>query len=192
MTLDLADLRRDLVELEQRVETSLKAQRLSAQVGLAQRRAEIEAALRDKGTHIKVGLLAYLRGATWPTLLTGPFIYGMIVPIALLDLSVVICQAVCFRVWGVQRAKRRDYIVIDHQLLGYLNAIEKLNCIYCGYANGVIAFAREVASRTEQFWCPIKHATRPAASHDHYNEFLDYGDAEGWQSRLDALRRKIS
>jgi hypothetical protein len=77
------------------------------------------------------------------------------VPIALLDLCVMAYQAVCFRVWGVWRVKQSSYILIDRQGLAYLNAIEKLNCFYCGYANGVIAFAREVAGRTAQYWRPI-------------------------------------
>ena len=28
---------------------------------------------------------------------------------------------------------------------------KKLNCVYCGYANGVIGHAREIAARTEQY-----------------------------------------
>lgn len=51
-------------------------------------------------------------------------------------------------------------------MLSYLNAIEKLNCVYCGYGNGVIAYGREIIARTEQFWCPIKHASKAAGEHD--------------------------
>ena len=46
---------------------------------------------------------------------------------------------------------RGQYIVIDRHRLKYLNAIEKLNCVYCGYGNGVIAYARDIAGRTEQY-----------------------------------------
>ncbi|MDE2512291.1 MAG: hypothetical protein KGL74_14295 [Elusimicrobia bacterium] len=44
----------------------------------------------------------------------------------------------------------------------YLNWIELFNCDYCSYAGGLIAFAREVSSRAEQYFCPIKHASRCA------------------------------
>lgn len=31
----------------------------------------------------------------------------------------------------------RPYVVFDRRHLAYLNAIEKLNCAYCEYGNGV-------------------------------------------------------
>ena len=71
--------------------------------------------------------------------------------------------------------------------LAYLNALEKLNCAYCSYANGVIAFTREVAGRTERYWCPIKHARRVLGAHPHYSEFVDYGDAEAFRRDAAAL-----
>jgi hypothetical protein len=85
--------------------------------------------------------------------------------------------------------KRQRYIVIDHQSLAYLNLIEKLNCLYCGYFNGLIAYVREVAARTEQYWCPVKHARRLAAMHSRYGKFLEYGDAEGYRRQLEEIRR---
>jgi hypothetical protein len=32
---------------------------------------------------------------------------------------------------------------IDRHRLGYLNVIEKANCVYCSYANGVVAYVRD-------------------------------------------------
>ena len=92
--------------------------------------------------------------------------------------------------WAVQGC-RRSYMVIDRHRLGYLNAIERANCLYCSYANGVIAYVRDVASRTEQFWCPIKHARRVPAPHARYHGFVEYGDAEGYRHGLPALRREL-
>lgn len=88
------------------------------------------------------GLLRFVRRSQARSVITALIIYGMVVPIALLDLSLSIYQAVCFRGYGIARVRREAYTVIDHQHLGYLNAIEKLNCVYCGYANGVSAYAR--------------------------------------------------
>jgi hypothetical protein len=85
---------------------------------------------------------------------------------------------------------RSDFIVIDRHHLAYLNPLEKLNCVYCGYANGVIALAREIGSRTEQYWCPIKHSRPVPNPHSRYVGFVDYGDAEGYQQRKDGLREQ--
>ena len=85
--------------------------------------------------------------------------------------------------------RRRDYLVFDRHHLAYLNALEKLNCAYCSYANGLIAYVREIASRTEQYWCPIKHARRLIGAHANYATFEDYGDAEGYQRRLAELSK---
>jgi hypothetical protein len=125
-------------------------------------------------------------------ILTAPFIWFIVIPALFLDLSVTIFQAVCFRVYGIPRVKRRRYIIIDHQSLAYLNLIEKLNCVYCSYVNGLIAYVREIAGRTEQYWCPIKHARLQASMHSRYGKFLEYGDAEGYRKRLEEIRRDFN
>jgi hypothetical protein len=81
---------------------------------------------------------------------------------------------------------------LDRQHLSYLKIVEKINCVYCGYANGLIAFAREITARTEHYWCPIKHARKVVGSHRRYAEFLDFGDSQDYAARLEALRQSIS
>lgn len=127
----------------------------------------------------------------WPTLLTMPLIYGMVIPIALMDLAVSVYQLGCFTAWGIEPVRRREYVVIDRHRLGYLNPVQKLNCVYCGYGNGVIAYAREITARTEQYWCPIKHALKVKGSHERYAAFLDYGDAEGFVKTSEAYRERL-
>ena len=123
--------------------------------------------------------------------MTAPFIYSLVVPIALLDVWITLYQWVCFPIYGIARVRRSTYIATDRHHLGYLNAIERLNCDYCGYANGVFAYVREVAGRTEQYWCPIRHARRVPAPHPHYREFVDYGDAAGYHRQLPVLRARL-
>jgi hypothetical protein len=108
-------------------------------------------------------------------------------PIVFLDLSVLLYQAICFPVYGIPKVRRRDYLVFDRHHLAYLNALEKLNCAYCSYANNAIAFVREVAARTEVYWCPIKHARRVLGPHPHYQGFADFGDAEAFRAKLTAM-----
>jgi hypothetical protein len=82
-------------------------------------------------------------------------------------------------------------MIFDRRYLAYLNALEKLNCAYCSYANGLIGYVREIASRTEQYWCPIKHARKLVAAHPRYASFADFGDAEGYQAQIQALNEQM-
>ena len=137
---------------------------------------------------IKTRLSRYILDAHPLVILVTPVIYALIVPIALLDLATMAYQAICFPVYGIPKVRRRDYLVFDRHHLAYLNAIEKVNCAYCSYANGVAGFFREVAARTEVYWCPIKHARRVLGPHPHYQGFADFGDAEGFRAKIDAMQ----
>ena len=95
----------------------------------------------------------------------------------------VYCQ---YMATGQRSARRCELMVLGH--LAYLNAIEKINCAYCSYANGLLAYVREVASRTEEYWCPIKHARRVLGVHPRYGSFVDYGDADAYRHELERLR----
>ena len=117
---------------------------------LAQRNAEVRAGHR----RLRTGLWPYLYRAELATLLTAPIIYSVAVPFVMLDAWVWIYQAVCFRAWGIRPVRRRAYFAIDRHKLAYLNTFEKFNCLFCSYANGLIAYVREVAARTEQYLVP--------------------------------------
>jgi len=138
---------------------------------------------------LKKGLLKYVLDSSRLKIITLPFIYGIAPPLVLLDASVSLYQFVCFPVYGIPKVNRKDYLVFDHANLAYLNLIEKVHCAYCSYGNGILAYAREIAARTEQYWCPIKHAKRIKAAHSRYNRFVDYGDAEAYHKKLGELRK---
>ena len=137
---------------------------------------------------IKTRLSRYILDAHPLVILVTPVIYALIVPIVLLDLATMAYQAICFPVYNIPKVRRRDYLVFDRHHLAYLNLLEKINCAYCSYGNGVIAFAREVAGRTEVYWCPIKHARRTLGPHPHYQGFADFGDAEGFRDKLKEIK----
>lgn len=124
-------------------------------------------------------------------ILTLPFIWMPIVPALMLDVTVWLYQLMCFPVYGIPRVKRRDYVVMDRHTLKYLNYIEKVNCYYCSYFNGLIGFVREVAARTEQYWCPIRHARPVKAVHSRYRHFFPYGDAKGYRNGLSRVRKEF-
>ena len=137
-------------------------------------------------------IYAYILNASFLNILTTPIIWFCIIPALFLDLAASIFQFICFRVYRIPEVKRKDYIVIDRQSLSYLNPIEKLNCVYCGYFNGVISYVQEIAARTEQYWCPIKHARKIGTIHSRYHKFLEYGDGQEFQKRLAEIRRDFS
>ena len=145
--------------------------------------------LRQQRRH-KVGLFRFVVTARPLVLLTAPVIYLGWIPFLLLDLFVTVYQSLCFPVYRIPRVRRADYMVFDRADLPYLNLIEKFNCFYCSYGNGVAAYAREVAARTEQYWCPIKHARRMRSAHNAYPDFFDYGDAEAYRAGLERLREQ--
>ncbi|WP_243313606.1 hypothetical protein [Fundidesulfovibrio agrisoli] len=124
-------------------------------------------------------------------ILTIPVIWSALIPCAIMDVVVSLYQLACFPVYGIPRVKRGDYVVMDRQALRYLNWIEKVNCAYCSYFNGVIAYVAEVAARTEQFWCPVRHARPVKAVHSRYRFFFEYGDAKGYRERLEQVRRNF-
>ena len=136
----------------------------------------------------RIGSIRYILNTPLAFLITSPVIYGMIFPLMLLDLSITLYQHICFRVYKVPRVTRSDYITVDRHRLPYLNAIQKINCVYCGYGNGLLAYATEVIARTEQYWCPIKHAQRLKGLHTRTDKFMEYGDAEAWRNELQVIR----
>jgi hypothetical protein len=139
-----------------------------------------------------IGVVRYIMDASLANILTFPVIWLCLIPALLLDAVVSLYHSVCFRVYGIPLVKRHDYIIIDRANLAYLNVIERLNCIFCGYFNGLIAYVQEIAARTEQYWCPIKHARQLKSLHDRYHTFIDFGDYETYKDQHDEIRRDFN
>lgn len=189
MVSKVAELRSRLRRLEHELDAAIDEEQQLA--GRADgKRASFTREDRARHSTHRIGIFRYLREMRLSSLAAVPATYSVLLAIALLDLFASLHQWVTFPILGIRRVRRADYIAIDRHKLSYLNAIEKLNCVYCGYANGVIAYAREIASRTEQYWCPIKHAKLIRSPHARYPDFLDYGDARGYRENLASFRQK--
>lgn len=184
----LARLRKTRQELEVEIERLLEAKRQKFNYTLERGKSVFDRNVERLHRKHRVSSLRYIINAPLGALLTAPVIYGMIFPLLLLDLAITVYQHSCFRVYKVPLVVRGDYLVIDRHRLPYLNTVQKINCVYCGYGNGLLAYAREVLARTEQFWCPIKHAIRAKGVHEREQKFFDYGDAESWRNELQAIR----
>lgn len=177
--------------LEHELEVEFSKQRSGFRFGLEHGRARFEEEAIRRLTERRTRLLNYVFSSPLLVAVTAPVIYSLLIPFLLVDLWVSIYQAICFRVYRIPRVGRGRYMNFDRTGLPYLNALEKLNCAYCSYVNGVIAYAREVASRTEQYWCPIKHTRRVVGGHGRYDGFEDFGDGEAYRSRLEDLRMAL-
>lgn len=187
MTEKISDLTRRIEALQLELEAEVARQGAALRYGLEHGRAVFEQEVLRRHRELQTTLTRYLLNARPLVVLTAPVIYSLIFPLVLLDIFVSIYQAVCFPAYGIEKVKRRDYMIFDRGHLAYLNPLEKLNCAYCSYANGLIAYVREVAGRTEAYWCPIKHAKKAAGAHEHYLGFVAYGDADAYRKRIAEL-----
>lgn len=191
MTHRIHELAQQIVHLQSELDREIESRRKQLGWSLKEGFLRFEHGIVDEHRRLKMGTAQYLARSDWAAILTAPVIYAAIVPLMLLDGCMSLYQAICFPAYRIPRVRRADYIRFDRSHLAYLNWIEALNCRYCSYANGLIAYVREIASRTEQYWCPIKHALRITDPHQRYQAFLEYGDAEGYRVRLDDLRAAL-
>lgn len=185
----IEELLRRIQELETELEADLEQKRAEFRYRIEDHRVRFEREMKAMQRRLRKGSLRYLLDAPLLYVLSAPVIYAAIFPLLLLDLTVTVYQRICFPIYGIPRVARAEYFVYDRGLLPYLNWIERLHCAYCSYANCLMAYAREILARTEQFWCPIKHARNPAHAHDRYHRFFDYGDGERYRAELERLRR---
>ena len=51
-----------------------------------------------------------------------------------------------------------------------------------------MAYMTEILARTEQYFCPIKHAHKILGTHARYHRFLEYGEAEAYEAKLEEFR----
>lgn len=191
MTVRLEALAHQIVRLQDELDREIEKRRPTPGWRLRAGVAEFEAGVATEHRRLRQGVGRFLGRSSFATVATAPLIYSLIIPLLLIDAWASLYQSVCFRAYRIPRAPRSQYVVLDRRRLAYLNGIEALNCVFCEYANGVVAYVREIASRTEQYWCPIKHALRVSDPHGRYAGFLEYGDAQGYRARLEAFRAAL-
>lgn len=183
MNTAISEILEKIQSLQQDLEKEFETHRERFQYHIERHAVRFEREALVQQRKLKKGLLKFWRESEFLNFITSPVIYALVIPLVVLDVALALYQFVCFPIYGIRKVPRSDFIVLDRHHLAYLNAVEKLNCAYCGYANGVIALAREVASRTEERWCPIKHARRVRGVHQRYYQFDDYGDAQSFRER---------
>ncbi|MEC4749406.1 hypothetical protein [Methylomicrobium sp. Wu6] len=189
MTDQLDLLINKIKDLENELLEELQKQQEEFSYEIQQRRIHFEESIIQRHKRLTKELVKFLQDSPWLNILSAPIIWSCLLPALLMDMVVTLYQAICFPIYGIPKAKREHYIVFDTQYLNYLNLIEKLNCAYCSYFNGLIAYIQEIAARTEQYWCPIKHARRIGTLHSRYQKFFNYGDGENYRAQIELVRR---
>lgn len=187
----LNDLLNQMHKLEQELVRELQTKEQEFLYELRENKIRFSKEVRAGHRKLIKHLYSYILDSRFLIIFTAPLLWICLFPILLMDLFASLYQTVCFPIYGIPKVRRSDFVIVDRHHLAYLNAIEKLNCVYCGYANGILAYLVEIAGRTEQYWCPIKHARRVAGIHSRYQHFIDYGDARNYRDRIEVVRRKF-
>jgi hypothetical protein len=182
----------DIRALEDELEDIIDDQQRSFLYQIKGAKIEFKKTVFAQQKTLKKNVIQWLKDSSLRSVLSIPFIYSMIIPIAFIHLTIEVYQAICFPLYRIPKVKRANYFIADRQQLPYLNIIEKFNCAYCSYGNAVIAYAGEIIARTELYWCPIKHAKKMLGTHKHYQQFLDFGDFENYHAKTEELRSNLS
>jgi len=166
----ISELLEEIRAREEELEDAIKTHEVEFLYRLEGSKIKFEQAVEQAHRKLKVGVFQWLRKSNPLNVLSSPVIYS------------------CFPLYKIQKVDRKKYIVVDRQHLSYLNSIEKLNCMYCGYINGLISYSREIVARTEQYWCPIKHAKKVLGPHQRYAHFADFGDPKDRRQHVAKMR----
>lgn len=183
------EIRSRMDELEQQLRQELAAKQDEFRYTVEKKKVRFSREVQEAHRALVTRWTAYAYESGVFKVLTIPIIWFALIPAMFLDVFVMLYQVICFPVYGIPLVRRSDYIVLDRHRLKYLNWVEKCNCLYCGYFNGLMAYLREIAGRTEQYWCPIRHSRLPKSTHSRYDRFVDYGDAEGYRRELGEIRK---
>ena len=106
-------------------------------------------------------------------IIISPLIYFCSIGLITFDIFLELYHRTTFPIYKYNYIDRKKYIKIDRHKLQYLSFIEKVNCAYCGYANGLIQYTQVILAFTEEYWCGIKHEN---SIQDHQKDFIEYGD----------------
>ncbi len=182
------ELVKQIKELEEELVEALKEKEKEFFYKIENEKVKFEENIINEGKAKLISSIKYLSSFSFLVILTIPFVWGMMIPAFISDVFVTIYQTICFPIYKIPKVKRKEYIIIDRYNLFYLDKVERINCLYCEYFNGVIGYTREIAARTEQFWCPIKHSKQLKDKHSRYDNFFDFGDYKKYRKELKKRR----
>ena len=191
MNKKISELLEEIRQREQELAQLLKDHEEQLSYSIDGKKVRFEKAIKQAHRRMKTGLIQWLGQSDLRNVMSAPVIYLMIIPFSALDITLSVYQHLCFPLYRIPKVRRSDYIVLDRHHLSYLNIIEKINCVYCGYVSGLLTYCREIVARTEQYWCPIKHARKVVNPHKRYAGFARYGESEGYVEHVKVMRTSV-
>ena len=122
-----------------------------------------------------------------------PLLRILFIPLLISDILIEIYHHVFFPLYQVPCIPRKNYIqVMDRARLTYLNIPQKLYCMYCGYANGLVHYRVEIGWATEHYRCGIQHWERknfvPEEHQKNFSKFWDEKDFIKKYCRKEAIK----
>ena len=188
---NLRHLLEEIQKLEGKVAANLRSKEKKFLYSILKGKVHFDPKTKKEHSAKRLGSWHFLLDTPLMHLLAAPVVYSFALPALILDGAAFFYQAIVFPVFNIQKVARSEYISFDRGKLLYLNRIERFNCNYCAYVNGLIAYVREMASRSEQYFCPIRHAIRTLGLNQRHNYFLPYGDAANYRADLAKLQRRL-
>lgn len=117
-------------------------------------------------------------------LVSAPFIYSAFIGFVVLDIFVEMYHRICFPLYGLELIDRKKYIKFERHKLHYISWLDKVNCAYCSYGNGLIGYVKEITAQTEIYWCGIKNPHEEGfVEPEHHKNFAPYGDQRAFQEK---------
>ncbi|MFA5831409.1 MAG: hypothetical protein WC878_06265 [Candidatus Paceibacterota bacterium] len=138
------------------LEREIEKRNVGLRIGLEEGREKFDRELFRLHQTLKIGTWSYIKKIGFWVIATSPIIYSGIIFILLLDVCMTLCQYACFWAFNIPVLPRTGYFVFERMYLSFLNAIQKVNCGYCSYGNGLMAYDSAILARMEYLWNPEK------------------------------------
>lgn len=97
----------DIAQLEEELAGTIHAQQEQLHYRIEGSKIRFEENLKRVHRELKTGVIAWLRASDIRNVLSAPFVYAMVIPLALLDLFLVVYQAICFSLYRIPRCSDR-------------------------------------------------------------------------------------
>lgn len=107
-------------------------------------------------------------------LLGGLIVYTVAPALFLLHGAMIFVRQTAFRIFGIPRVPFSDYLLLDRAQLRKLNLVQRVGCVYCEYANALIAWTKANINILEAYSCAIKHSAHRKGQ-EHQDTFYPYG-----------------
>jgi hypothetical protein len=111
MNKHIRDLLSRMKELDEQLQDALHKQPTEVLYQITGQKVRFKKTVREGHRKLKMNLFRWFWGSQLRNVLSAPFIYGIFLPFALLDLCLLVYQAACFPLYGIAKVPRSRYIV---------------------------------------------------------------------------------